>query len=145
MRDTRRDGMNEVYERVKEIARGASIMADVDYEINLISGIHEILPNRTGGAKMQANLELLGDIEYTAEEEDFGKGIQEATGKPQVGMDGKVKAMLETKEHPGGGSTDSGDVSWIVPHDKDERNDSSQRNTMAQLGSSGMWRHVDRA
>ena len=100
VRDTRRDGMNEVYERVKEIARGASIMADVDYKINLISGIYEILPNRTGGAKMQANLELLGDIKYTAEEEAFGKGIQEATGKPQVGLDGKVKPMLDTKEHP---------------------------------------------
>jgi aminobenzoyl-glutamate utilization protein B len=115
VRDTKRDGMNEVYERVKEIARGASIMANVDYKISLISGIHEILPNRTGGAKMQANLELLGDITYTADEEAFGKGIQEATGKPLVGMDGKIKPMKETAEHPQGGSTDSGDVSWIVP------------------------------
>lgn len=115
VRDTRRGGMNEVYERVKEIARGASIMANVDYRINLISGIHEILPNRVGGAKMQANLELLGDIRYSDEEEAFAKGIQEATGKPQVGMDGKIKPLKPTEEHPGGGSTDAGDVSWIVP------------------------------
>jgi len=115
VRDTRRKGMNVVYERIKEMAEGAAILADVDYKISLISGIHEILPNRTGGAKMQANIELLGDIDYTEEETMFGKGIQEATGKEQVGIDGKVKPMKETQEHPMGGSTDSGDVSWIVP------------------------------
>ncbi|MEE9372339.1 MAG: amidohydrolase [Saprospiraceae bacterium] len=115
VRDTKREGMNIVYERIKEMAQGAAIMADVDYKISLISGIHEILPNRTGGAKMQSNIELLGDIIYTKSETIFGKGIQEATGKPLVGMDGTVKPMKETQEHPMGGSTDSGDVSWIVP------------------------------
>jgi len=115
VRDTKREGMNVVYERIMEMAEGAAILADVDYKVSLISGIHEILPNRTGGAKMQANIELLGDIKYTAEEDAFGKGIQRATEKPEVGMDGKVYAMKETAEHPMGGSTDSGDVSWIVP------------------------------
>ena len=115
VRDTKREGMNVVYKRIMEMAEGAAILADVDYKINLISGIHEVLPNRTGGAKMQANIELLGDIEYTKREDAFGKGIQKATLKPQVGMDGKVYPMKETAEHPMGGSTDSGDVSWIVP------------------------------
>ena len=40
VRDTKREGMNEVYEHVKKMAEGAAIMANVDYEINLISGIH---------------------------------------------------------------------------------------------------------
>lgn len=115
VRDTKREGMNVVYKRIMEMAEGAAILADVDYKINLISGIHEILPNRTGGAKMQANIELLGDIEYNDSEMEFGKGIQEATGKPLVGMDGTVKPLRETQEHPMGGSTDSGDVSWLVP------------------------------
>lgn len=115
VRDTKREGMLEVYERVKEIARGAAIMANVDYEITLVSGLHEILVNRTGGAAMQKNLERLGDITYTAEEETFAKKIQESTGKPQVGLDAKINPLEETKEHPGGGSTDVGDISWVVP------------------------------
>jgi aminobenzoyl-glutamate utilization protein B len=114
VRDTKRSGMMPVYERVKDMAEGAAIMANVDYKISLISGIYEVLVNRAGGEIMQKNLELLGPITYTDDEMAFGRKIQEATGKPQVGMDSSIKPLEETKEHPGGGSTDVGDVSWNV-------------------------------
>ncbi len=114
VRDTKREGMMPVYERVQEMAEGAAIMANVDYKVSLISGIYEVLVNRTGGAVMQKNLELLGPINYTPEEIAFGKKIQEVTGKPQVGMDSEINPLKETAEHPGGGSTDVGDVSWNV-------------------------------
>lgn len=115
VRDTKRDGMVKVWKRVEEMAEGAAIMADVDYKISLISGIHEILVNRTGGKKMQANMEFLGPIEYTAEEHEYAKGIQKATGKEEVGMKCEINPLEETLEHPGGGSTDVGDVSFVVP------------------------------
>ncbi len=114
VRDTKRSGMMPVYQRVQEMAEGAAIMANVDYKISLISGIYEVLVNRAGGEIMQKNLELLGPITYTDAEERFAKKIQEATGKPQVGMDSSIRPLEETKEHPGGGSTDVGDVSWNV-------------------------------
>ncbi|MDA8871444.1 amidohydrolase [Flavobacteriaceae bacterium] len=115
VRDTKREGMNQVYERVKAMAEGAAILANVDYKISLISGIHEILPNRTGGAAVQKNLETLGDLTYTKEELDFAYQIQEATSKPKLGIDGKIKPLKPTAEHPMGGSTDVGDVSFLVP------------------------------
>lgn len=115
VRDSKREGMLATYERVKEIARGAAIMADVDYEISLVSGLHEVLVNRTGGEVLQRNLELLGPISYTEAEIEFAHGIQEATGKEQLGIDGEVTPLRETQENPGGGSTDVGDVSWLVP------------------------------
>lgn len=115
VRDIKRAGMNEVYERVKAMAQGAAILANVDYEINLISGIHEILPNREGGKALQKNLETLGDLTYSKEEIEFAHAIQEATGKPLLGLDGTIKPLRETLENPGGGSTDVGDVSFIVP------------------------------
>ncbi|WP_343913065.1 amidohydrolase [Aquimarina litoralis] len=116
VRDTKRSGMMPVYERVKKMAEGAAIMANVDYKISLISGIYEVLVNREGGKLMQQNLELLGPITYTDEEIAFGKKIQEVTKKEQVGMDSAINPLEETKEHPGGGSTDVGDVSWNVPN-----------------------------
>tara|TARA_R110002012_G_scaffold9716_2_gene44720 strand:- start:133387 stop:134832 length:1446 start_codon:yes stop_codon:yes gene_type:complete len=114
VRDTERKGMMPVYERLQEMVEGAAILADVDYKVSLISGIYEVLVNRTGGAVMQNNLELLGPINYTPEEIAFGKKIQEVTGKPQVGMDSAIKPLEATRENPGGGSTDVGDVSWNV-------------------------------
>ena len=115
VRDTRRENMEKVWKRVEKIAEGAAIMANVDYKINLISGVHEVLPNRAGGASLQKNLEYLGAIEYTEEEQDFAKKIQEATGKEQVGLIATINPMEETLEHPMGGSTDVGDVSFVVP------------------------------
>ena len=114
VRDTKRSGMMPVYERVQEMAKGAAILANVDYKISLISGIYEVLVNREGGEIMQKNLELLGPIEYTDDEIAFGKKIQEITKKEQVGMDSAINPLLDTKENPGGGSTDVGDVSWNV-------------------------------
>ncbi|MDC6351344.1 amidohydrolase [Zeaxanthinibacter sp. PT1] len=114
VRDTKRSGMMPVYEQVRKMAEGAAILANVDYKISLISGIYEVLVNRAGGEIMQKNLELLGPITYTEEESAFGKKIQEVTGKPQLGMDSEIKPLLDTKENPGGGSTDVGDVSWNV-------------------------------
>ncbi len=115
VRDTKREGMDVVWKQVERIAEGAAIMANVDYKINLISGVHEIVVNRTGGARMQSNLEYLGSISYTEEEQDFARKIQQATGKPEVGLDSEIRPLEETLEHPMGGSTDAGDVSWVVP------------------------------
>jgi aminobenzoyl-glutamate utilization protein B len=115
IRDSKRAGMEEVYERAKEIARGASIMANVSYEITLVSGLHEVLVNRSGGKALHDNLLLLGDLSYTPEEIEFAHNIQKATGKPLTGINGKVQPFEETREDPKGGSTDVGDVSWLVP------------------------------
>jgi aminobenzoyl-glutamate utilization protein B len=116
VRDPKRKVMLPTYEQVKKMAEGAAIMANVDYKISLVSGIYETLVNRSGGEIMQKNLELLGPITYTDEEIAYGKAIQEATGKPQVGMDSDINPLRETEELPGGGSTDVGDVSWNVPN-----------------------------
>lgn len=115
VRDSKRDGMFEVYERTKKIAEGAAMMAGVEFSIQLISGMHEILVNRTGAELMQKNLEALGPITYTEKETEFAKAIQAATNKEQIGLDGKVVPLREMLPDPPGGSTDVGDVSWIVP------------------------------
>ncbi len=115
VRDVKRDGMDEVYERVKKMAEGAAIMANVDYKISLVSGIYEVLVNRTGAEYTTKNLALLGPMSYTDEEIAFAKKIQESTGKPQIGLHTKVEPLEATDPNAGGGSTDVGDVSWVVP------------------------------
>ena len=115
VRDITKEGLQPVYDQVRRMAGGAAIMANVEHKVSLISGIHDLLPNRTGGAIMQKNLEILGDIQYTQDEIDFALDMQKANGKPQIGIDGKIRPLRETLESPGGGSTDVGDVSYNVP------------------------------
>lgn len=115
VRDAKRDDMLATYERAKEIAEGAAKMANVTYKITLVSGLHEVLVNRTGGAAMQKNLEILGEIKYTDDEIAFAKRIQKETGKQETGIDSKIRPLEETRPYPRGGSSDVGDVSWLVP------------------------------
>ena len=115
VRDITKEGLQPVYEHVRKMAGGAAIMANVEHKVSLISGVHDLLPNRVGGAALQKNLETLGDIQYTQEEIDFALELQRNNGKPEIGIDGKIRPLRETLNSPGGGSTDSGDVSYNVP------------------------------
>ena len=58
---------------------------------------------------------MLGPIKYTDQEQQFAKAIQKSTGTEQKGLDGEVKPLETPKPDPPGGSTDVGDVSWVVP------------------------------
>ena len=115
MRDSKRSGVAVLEERVRAIAEGAAMMAGVEYTIKLNSGLYEILNNEAGAQVLHRNMELLGPIIYSQEEIAFAKEIQEAYGLPAKGMNGNIKPLETTKADPDGGSTDVGDISWIVP------------------------------
>lgn len=115
VRDSKRSGVEEVFSRVKDIAQGAAMIAGVEAKVSVQSGDYEILVNRKGAEALQKNLEMLGPIVYTTEEIAFAKKIQEVQKGNQTGLDGAIHPLKETKENPEGGSTDVGDISWIVP------------------------------
>ena len=114
LRENDKKYVNIMYERVKKIAEAASMMANVDYEMELISGIYEILPNRFGAGIIQNNFELLGEIKYTDSEINYANTILKETGKELKGLDGTIKPLRPTLPATGG-STDVGDVSQVVP------------------------------
>jgi aminobenzoyl-glutamate utilization protein B len=115
VRDSKREGVDDVFARVKEIATGAGMMAGVEVSVKIQTGDYELLVNKKGAEALQKNIELVGPINYTEEEIAFAKKIQEVTGAKQTGLNGKISPLKETREHPEGGSTDVGDVSWLVP------------------------------
>lgn len=115
IRDSKREEMDKIVERMKDIAKGGALMAGVETKVSLLSGTYEVLVNRKGAEYMHKNLEFLGPIQFTEAEHDFAKAIQKATGVDQEGLIGEIGSLRETSENTGGGSTDTGDVSWIVP------------------------------
>ena len=115
IRDSKRSGVAEVSERMKDIAKGAALMAGVEYEIKLNSGLYELLINETGAKALQNNMNFVGPVTYTKEELAFGDKIMKEYGLEAKGINGAIKPLEVTKENPPGGSTDVGDVSYIVP------------------------------
>jgi aminobenzoyl-glutamate utilization protein B len=114
LRENDRANVDILYERALNIARGAALMTDTNYEIKLISGIYEIQVNRTGAKIMQENLNSLGEIKYSESEIKYANTILREAGKPENGIDGKVYPLKVTLPAQGG-STDVGDVSQVVP------------------------------
>ncbi|MEW5915182.1 MAG: amidohydrolase [Gemmatimonadota bacterium] len=115
VRDSKSKGAEAVLERVKEIARGAALIAGVESKLTVQAGDYEILVNYTGAKLLHENLAALGPIEYTTQEQDFAKAIQRSAGTPEHGMNGTLRPLDPPGLPPEGGSTDVGDVSWLVP------------------------------
>jgi aminobenzoyl-glutamate utilization protein B len=115
LRDSKRAGVEELLARARKIAEGAALMAGVESKLTVQSGDYEILVNLEGAKLIHANMTWLGPIQYSADEQEFAKAIQRATDVEQKGLNGTVQPLEPPKKDPDGGSTDVGDVSWIVP------------------------------
>jgi metal-dependent amidase/aminoacylase/carboxypeptidase family protein len=72
----------------------------------------------------------------------FARAIQRATGVPETGMDMGIQP-LENQEQEGG-STDVGDVSWIVPTLTLTVASRTSEGSLARLARGRDRRHVDR-
>jgi aminobenzoyl-glutamate utilization protein B len=115
VRDSKRTGVEVVLQRAREIADGAAKIAGVEVKFTIQTGCHEVLVNMAGAKLLQQNLEWLGPIKYTEQEQEFARAIQRATGTEQKGLDGTINRLETPRTDPPGGSTDVGDVSWVVP------------------------------
>jgi aminobenzoyl-glutamate utilization protein B len=115
LRDSKGAGVEQLLGRARRIAEGAALMAEVEMKLTVQGGDWETLVNIAGEKAMFANLQWLGPIRFTPEEQEFAKEIQRATGTEPKGLDDAVKPWAAPKPDPEGGSTDVGDVSWFVP------------------------------
>jgi aminobenzoyl-glutamate utilization protein B len=116
VRDSKGSGVEPVLARVRQIADGAGRIADVESKLTIQAGDYEILVNQAGTKLLHANLMALGPISYTAEEQSFAKAIQRSVGIEERGVVGDVQPLRDPPPtEPEGGSTDVGDVSWLVP------------------------------
>jgi aminobenzoyl-glutamate utilization protein B len=100
--------VKQIFDRIVQCAEGK-----MSYEI--IGGVFNLLPNTTLAKAMHDNLQIVGGITYTAEETAFAQKIQESFDKkPPLSDAGKIEPF-QAVSRGSGGSTDVGDVSWVVP------------------------------
>jgi len=112
-RDEKRTEVEALLARIRKIAEGAALMTNTHSNVRVQGGSWELLVNETGERLLDGNLRWLGTPQYTPEEIAFAKSIQRATNVPEVGLERRIVPANEQKVE--GGSTDVGDVSWVVP------------------------------
>jgi aminobenzoyl-glutamate utilization protein B len=116
-------------ERVKKIAQGAALMTETQVEFKVISAVSNLLANVPLEKTMHDAMMRLGPPPFTDEDRDLARQFQ-ATLSPQdiesafrrVGAPVKKDTPLcdaivplDARGAPMMGSTDVGDVSWVVP------------------------------
>ena len=115
VRDSHREGVDVVFARVQEIAQGAALIAGVEHTISVQTGYSDMNILTKGLELLHSNLAALPALTYTDDELAFARALQRATGKEEKGMSAALKPLAPIAKDPQGGSTDVGDVSWVVP------------------------------
>ena len=105
--------VQKLYPRLVKCAQGGALATETKLEVVYLGGTMELLPNNTLAQIAKKNLTSLNDLKLDAEELRFAIRLQETFGD-KVTFDslGKVE---DASGRTGMGSTDVGDVSWVVP------------------------------
>jgi len=106
----------ELFERVVKAAEGAALGTGTTMDYEVIHGIYNLVPNVALSQVMDRHLRTVGGLEYTEAERAFARQIQDTfEGGPSLplGSESEIEEFRVGRE--GAGSTDVGDVSWVVP------------------------------
>ena len=106
--------VDELFQRVVKIAEGAAIGTETEISYEVMHGNYSLLPNDTIQKIVHKNLKELGGIKYTENEKEYAADLYQTLFKPdlKIGSQETVKPYETTHSY---GSTDVGDVSWVVP------------------------------
>lgn len=109
--------VRNIFERVVKAAEGAALGTGTTMDFEVIHGSFNLLPNETLTKVVHKNLELVGGVSYSAEEEAFAKKIAltlPESKRVDLAAAQEIKPYAAPKK-PYSASTDVGDVSWAVP------------------------------
>jgi aminobenzoyl-glutamate utilization protein B len=107
--------VREIWERFENAAEGAALGTGTTVEVEIVNGVYALLPNESLARVIDANLRRVGGVAYNPEERAFAEKIAATlTGdRRDLREAERVKAFALSDA---GGSTDVGDVSWVVPN-----------------------------
>ncbi|HEX2466257.1 MAG TPA: amidohydrolase [Thermoanaerobaculia bacterium] len=105
--------VRSVWDRLLLCAEAGALATETKVEIEYLGGVYNLLPNLALSRVSLRNFRALADLAYTPEEEAFAREIQSTLATPAP-----LASIGEVVDRTGKidtGSTDVGDVSWVVP------------------------------
>ncbi len=130
IRAPHRSDVEEITERLINIAKGAALMTDTQMEMEVLGGCYEYLPNDVLFKLTEDNMSQVQLPEFSVEEKEYALSLQQTIDKKLVNLERRkylsgekedtvifegVLSKEEAFNVDVSGSSDSGDVSWIMP------------------------------
>jgi len=106
--------VEELFARVVAAAEGAASGTETQMSYEIIHGNHSVLPNEALARIVDDKLRQIGGVQYTPVEQSFATQLAATL----VDADKPVGSQVDIqpfKPYSSMGSTDVGDVSWVVP------------------------------
>ena len=121
--------LHSLVDRVYKIADGAALMTETTVEKKVYSGVSNLLGNEPLEKMMQNEWDRLGPVKFDKYDKDFAHKIRSTFSETEIldsfqriGIKAPLDlplcdfvAPLDSTNNGGIGSTDVGDVSWVVP------------------------------
>ena len=107
--------VKDIWERIINAAKGAALGTGTTFDLQLVGSVYSLMPNETLARVQQRALERVGGFTYTPEERAFAEQLQKSANYTVRPLENAAKVFPLVLDQAGTGSTDVGDVSWVVP------------------------------
>lgn len=106
--------VERLFERVVNAANAAAMGTETEVDVEVMHGNYPVLPNRVLAELVDKNMREIGGITYDEEEQKFAEELVKSLLDPSLRI-GSQEIIQPFKYRQSMGSTDVGDVSWLVP------------------------------
>ena len=106
--------MAEIFDRLVGVSEAAALGTGTTVKHEVIHGAYSLLPNDALAAAVDLNLRRIGGVAYDQAEQAFAEKLFATLGKTDLAL-GSEREVQSIGRRLGMGSTDVGDVSWVVP------------------------------
>lgn len=106
--------LDGIWSRILKAAEGAALGTETRAEHEVIGAVYSVLPNEYLSGLQRKNLEAVGGIRYSPEEQAFAEALRRTLPEGGLPM-GSQEQVQKNGRTTGSASTDMGDVSWVVP------------------------------
>jgi len=113
LRHPKAEIVRELYPRLLKCAQAGALATETKLEERYLGGTMELLPNNRLADVALANLREFNQLKYDNPQREFAQRIQQTLTKP-LPLD-IIGEVFDTSGEVGKGSTDVGDVSWVIP------------------------------
>jgi aminobenzoyl-glutamate utilization protein B len=107
--------LDGIWARIIKCAEGAALASETRIEMEVVNSVYNLLPNNALTALLDRNLKQVGGVRYSPEEQAFAEKLRSTLSPGDIPPLGSQEQVQAPSDGHGSGSTDVGDVSWIVP------------------------------
>ncbi|MBI1763605.1 MAG: amidohydrolase [Acidobacteria bacterium] len=110
--------LDGIWARIIKCAEAGALATETQMKFEIVGSVYNLLPNEPLTKLLDQNLRVAGGYKYDAAEQTFAEKLRQTfslDGALPLGSQEAVQPLRNDDDAGGGGSTDVGDVSWIVP------------------------------